>query len=303
MKVIVAFSGGKDSLSSLIWAIKEFGVKNIMAVFCDTQWEHEITYQHIKEVVAQSGVSFEVLKSKKYDGFVDLAKKKKRFPSTKARFCTEELKSKPMIDFILDQKENLLILQGIRSEESVTRAKMSPTCTYFKHYIKPYGFDKKGKPKYHTYRKKDVADFVKSYSDDVLRPIFDKTGSWVMSYIIQNGYKPNPLYYKGAKRVGCYPCVMCGHDEIRHMSDTDPEYILRLDNAELEVGHTFFPPTYIPNHARDITVTTKKGKIKRIASAKAVVKYVRNKRNGNSMRIFKKEESNRSCMSYYSICE
>ena len=48
MKVVIAFSGGKDSQASLIWAVKKFGTKNIIAVFCDTGWEHPLTYQHIK---------------------------------------------------------------------------------------------------------------------------------------------------------------------------------------------------------------------------------------------------------------
>lgn len=303
MKVIVAFSGGKDSLAALIWAIGHFGKKNVEAVFCDTEWEHELTYDHIKEVIAKLGVSFKILKSKKYSGFVDLAKKKKRFPSTKARFCTEELKTKPMIDFILEQKENLIIIQGIRAEESKARSKMTPNCRYFKHYFQPYGFSKDGKRKFHTYRKKEVMLWSAKYSDDVIRPHFDRTGQWVMEYILENGFKPNPLYYLGFSRVGCFPCVMCKQEEIKLIAETEPKYILRLDRAEEEVGHTFFPPSYVPMYARDKVVMSKNGKKKKIATAKAVVRYVRNKKGGNNHKLFKKEEPDRRCMSYYSICE
>ena len=51
MKVLVSFSGGKDSLASLIWAKNKFPNLNIEAVFCDTGWEHELTYQHINETL------------------------------------------------------------------------------------------------------------------------------------------------------------------------------------------------------------------------------------------------------------
>ena len=43
MKIIVSFSGGKDSQACLIQACKEFGADNVTAVFCDTGWEHELT--------------------------------------------------------------------------------------------------------------------------------------------------------------------------------------------------------------------------------------------------------------------
>ena len=33
MKILVAYSGGKDSQASLIWSVKKYGAKNIEAVF------------------------------------------------------------------------------------------------------------------------------------------------------------------------------------------------------------------------------------------------------------------------------
>ena len=137
MRVIIQFSGGKDSEASLIWAVNEGGYlpEQLEAVFCDTQWEHELTYTHIKKVVEKLGVKLVTLKSKKYDGFMDLVRKKLRFPSSKARFCTEELKIKPMIDYILDEvKDHVLVIQGIRGDESEDRSKMQRECTYFKYY-------------------------------------------------------------------------------------------------------------------------------------------------------------------------
>lgn len=61
MKVVVAFSGGKDSQASLIWVVKEMGVplNKIEAVFCDTGWENPVTYKHITDVCGQMGVIFE----------------------------------------------------------------------------------------------------------------------------------------------------------------------------------------------------------------------------------------------------
>lgn len=127
MKILVSFSGGKDSQACLIQAFKQYG-GDLTAVFCDTGWEHPDTYKHVNDVCLQMGVRLITLKSK-YD-FVSLAAHKKRFPSTNARFCTSELKMKPMIDYVLSLKESCIIIQGIRAGESTARAAMEEECMY-----------------------------------------------------------------------------------------------------------------------------------------------------------------------------
>ncbi len=125
MKILVAYSGGKDSQAALIWTVKESGFKkeNIKAVFCDTGWEHPQTYKHIQNTTKQLGIELITLKSTKYNDFINLVKSKGRFPSAKARFCTEELKTKPMIDYILDQvNDHIIVIQGIRYDESIARS-------------------------------------------------------------------------------------------------------------------------------------------------------------------------------------
>jgi 3'-phosphoadenosine 5'-phosphosulfate sulfotransferase (PAPS reductase)/FAD synthetase len=302
MKIIVQFSGGKDSLAALLWTLNEggFNKDKIEAVFCDTGWEHEITYQHINEVVDKLGVKLVTLKSKKYDGFVDMAKKKKRFPSTKARFCTEELKTKPMIDYLLDEvKDNVIIIQGIRGDESVARSKMAKQCRYFRYYFEPYGYDKQGKPKFHTYRKKEVLAFCKQYADDVLRPCFEWGGTETMQYILEAGMKPNPLYYQDAARVGCFPCIMCRKREVKSIVDNHPKYIDRLRDAEKVVGRTFFPPDYIPAKYRKI-LDEKSGKY--VPSLDNVIRYVKD-RNLNMDLFDDDDKEDGKCMSFYGICE
>lgn len=124
MRVIVTYSGGKDSQASLLWTIKHL-TKTPTVVFCDTGWEHPLTYKHVRETTEALGLELVVLKSKKYGGMVDLATQKKRWPSSQRRFCTSELKTIPMIDYILDTvKDDFIVVQGIRAAESANRAKM-----------------------------------------------------------------------------------------------------------------------------------------------------------------------------------
>lgn len=288
MKIIVQFSGGKDSLAALLWARNNLS-KDITAVFCDTGWEHPVTYAHINSVTEKLKVELVTIKSKAYKGFLDLAKKKKRFPSTKARFCTSELKVKPMIDYIIDEvRDHFITIQGIRMDESYTRSKMGATCNFFRYYTEPYGFDKKGKPRFHNYRKKEVLQFCKYHVSDVLRPVFDWTASQTIDYILSNGIEPNPLYRQGMKRVGCYPCVMANQKEIQMIAKNSPERLGLIKDFEYKTGSSFFPPDKIPKWAC---------KNKNYPTIDDVEKYIKAK--NATLDLF----GETSCTSYYNICE
>lgn len=323
MIVISSFSGGKDSHAATIWATKNF--KNVVPAFCDVKWEYEFTYDHLKYVCEFLKIDLKILTSNKFDGFLDLAKKKGRFPSTKARFCTEELKSKPMIDFVLSQNDNILMIQGIRKDESLSRSKMQESCRYFKYYFEPYTSNKiiidnfneikkpsfsqktkynkalqrlkegKNDEKYHTYRKEEVFEWCKKYDDSILRPVFEWTAQQTIDYIIENGQKPNPLYFLGAGRVGCFPCIMVTHSELKALMQMLPEIVQMIIDAEEFVGSGFFPPNYIPKRFQ--TGVSKNGK--KYPKAIDVFNYL----TEFSGDLFEEENQNRSCMSHYGICE
>ena len=290
MKTIVSFSGGKDSLAALLY-VRNNITKKFTTVFCDTGWEAEETLQHIQDVKKRLNLDLAILKSKKYDGFVDLAIKKNRFPASKSRFCTEKLKIEPMIDYVLDQKDDLLIIDGIRSAESPARSKMSAQCTYFKYYFEPYKINKKGKPVKFTYRKKDIIKFNKNYAHDLLRPIFEWTAQQTIDYIKENGLEPNPLYSKGFKRVGCFPCINSGHTDIKSLLRFYPGRIEELKQIEKDTGHTFFTTGYIPKWA----CTNKK-----YPTINDIEIYINSK---NATPELFPEFENQSCMSFYSLCE
>ena len=297
MKIIVHFSGGKDYHACLIWAVKEYGADKIQAVFCDTKWEHPTTYDHIKETTQKLGVELITLNSEKYDGFVDMAKQKGRFPSTTARFCTEELKTKPAIDYVLGLNDSVIVIQGIRKDESFSRSKMESQCMYFKYYFQPYGMDKKGKNKFHSYRSKEIKEYCKKYNADILRPIFDWTGQQTIDYIKSNGHYPNPLYSMGFSRVGCFPCIMVRHHEVYQIASQFPDQWNRIERAEAETKRSLFPPDYIPKWAQ--TQRDKNG-IK-FPSARDVKKYLLDKNATGDL--FKEDGEGFSCMSFYGLCE
>ena len=285
VKVLIFYSGGKDSQACLIWAVKKYGVENCEAVFCDTGWENPVTYQHIEETTKQLGVKLVTLKSKKYDGFIDLARKKKRFPSTNARFCTVELKALPAIDYVLSQNQSLIIIEGIRKNESHARSKMEPECMYFRYYFEP-----RANGKSDTYRKKEVLEWCKKYDASKFRPIFDWSAEQTIQYIKDNGQQPNWLYYQGFSRVGCFPCIMSRQSELKLIMDNHPERWEELKRIEKEVGRTLFPPLYIPEHSQKNKVFT---------TLEDVEVYL--KRKNATLDMF--EEETPGCMSVYGLCE
>ena len=285
MKIIVSYSGGKDSEACLIWAIRKYGVSNVTALFCDTGWEHELTMQHISDTTSKLGV--ELIKVRGEHDFISLAKHKGRFPSSMARFCTVELKVKPMIDWILGQDDSLLIIQGIRAKESTKRSEMAVECNYFKHYFEELDNGRK-----YSYRGKDVREWCKTHDASVLRPIFNWSAQEVIDYILDAGVEPNPLYKQGMARVGCFPCIMCRKQEAKLCLNDEYGYN-RLKQAEEEVGRSFFAPSYIPDRFQS------NGEYPTVDEVKSYV----NKDDIGMTDMFEPDEGY-SCMSlYHGLCE
>lgn len=294
MKIIVQFSGGKDSQASLIWAVKKYGANNVTAVFCDTKWEHKLTYDHIAYVVQDLAVKLIVLESV---GLIELSRSKKRFPSMMARFCTDYLKIRPFIDWLLTVEDHVTIIQGIRAQESVSRSKMSAECRYFRYYFEAFGHDRKGQPKFHSYRGKDVRKWCTKYGDDVLRPVFDWSGQEVIDYILESGQKPNPLYYQGSQRVGCYPCVLSSQAALKAHFDRNPELAKNISVIEDEMSSPFFKWDTVPQNRRTGTVPGKPDVF--FSKATDIQDYINDK--NATLNLF--EDDTPSCSSYYHLCE
>jgi 3'-phosphoadenosine 5'-phosphosulfate sulfotransferase (PAPS reductase)/FAD synthetase len=292
-KIVVSFSGGKDSQACLILAVKKYGVENVEAVFCDTGWEHPITYKHVQYVANDLGLKLTILKNKKIDGFRELCIKMKCFPIPSRRVCTSVLKIKPMIDWIIEQDSSMIIIQGIRAGESKERSAMPFECNYFAEYF----IDGKK----NLYRKRDVKKWCKTHDASIIRPIFNWTAQEVIDNIIKNNQEVNPLYKKGASRVGCFPCIMSRHSEIKIVAK-DPEMAKRLINLEKDVKEAgdkkhsgFFTKGYIPDRYCKTNGTGS-------PTAQEVFDYVL--REENLMEDMFEPEGGYSCMSlYHGLCE
>lgn len=153
--------------------------------------------------------------------YLDLCMWKGRFPSSQAQFCTEQLKDLPISEYIVGPMlKNGPVLQwlGMRAEESVRRS-LQPR---FNHH---------------------------ENGSMLWRPIQAWTEADVWAMHRRHGLLPNPLYARGARRVGCWPCVNCGKEELRLLGDMTPLDVDRIAEWEYAVGQcakrgraTFFAP-------------------------------------------------------------
>lgn len=263
MKTLISFSGGKDSTALLLYAKEQGILDNADVVYCDTGWENPVTYDYIQYV--GKAINKEIVILKPEYSFLELAKKKKRFPSSQARFCTEELKLKPMRKYIESYLPDCEIWVGVRAEESFSRSKLP------------------------------VRAFADYYGCDMVRPILNWTWQQVFDIMKRHSIKPNPLYKNGMKRVGCFPCVMASNEELRNMFSRYPDSLQMLQDAEDEIGRSLFPPAKIPQKyhtGRD----PKSG-----LSFPRVIDVYDYLVDPHTEKLF--EEEAESCLSYYRICE
>jgi len=206
IKIVVPISGGKDSQACLKLALKQYDKNEVIGVFFDTKFEHPLTYLHIDFMREYYGVKIHRVC---YGSVPEQVLKNKRFPNGGARFCTDRLKLRPSRDFykkLSEDQGGFEVWLGMRSDESRQRRKryedMVDDELYPPHEVL------KSYPKYLS--KNGV--FFKL-------PILNWTYAEVIHYL--EG-KENPLYKKGCKRVGCFPCLAS--------IDKSKEFDFALDN-------------------------------------------------------------------------
>jgi 3'-phosphoadenosine 5'-phosphosulfate sulfotransferase (PAPS reductase)/FAD synthetase len=202
--VVASVSGGKDSAALSLW-LTEQGIEH-RRVFADTGWEHQSTYDYLRGPLAKAlGPIDEVGHP---GGMKALIAKKGMFPSRLRRFCTEDLKVKPISAYLRalqDQGREVINAVGIRAAESAARAKLE------------------------EHEWSDALDCV------VWRPLIRWTEAEVIAIHQRHGLRPNPLYLQGAERVGCFPCIFARKAEVKLVADIAPERIEEIRVMEREV--------------------------------------------------------------------
>jgi len=208
--------------------------------------------------------------------YLDLCILKSRFPSRRAQFCTQCLKTEPLTELAMSIIDNegaaVWSWQGIRAEESPHRAREPE-------------FEEVGGGLY------------------INRPIKRWKASDVFDAHRAAGIEPNPLYKLGMGRVGCMPCINANKAEIREIARRFPEHIDRIAKWEAVVAltrkgnvATFFA------HLNDGS-NPSLDDIREAGSIRAVVQWAKTTRGGKQFDLLGASEELPACSSSYGLCE
>lgn len=196
-RFIIFSSYGNDSVALIQWAYEQ-GLKDVVVVFSDTKWAASWWMARVETLewwVHRLGFWTDRTTSL---GFVELAKKKKAFPTQQFQWCSYILKIEPGERWLAenDPDARAVCLVGVRREESQERAD-------FPRYLIRSGN--------HGDRVMlaPFADFTEEQRDDLLR---------------RAGVEPLPH-----RSMECSPCVNSNRADIRAMTDAEVD---RVDEVE-----------------------------------------------------------------------
>jgi len=249
-------SGGKDSSATMLWLIHESGLprESLRFTFCNTHNEHQYTYDHVallSRYVQEWGCA-PVVTLEPERGFFDLAKWKKRFPSRKARFCTQFLKvipSREDVTALIRAGHEVIVHSGVRAGESDLRSKLVER------------------------------EFSDMFGCVINRPLLRWTLADVLAYHKRFDLPLNRLYGYGFSRVGCFPCINSNKAEVKLISIHFPE---RIDGirAQEQAGfgpggryQSFFHAKTTPPRFHSETYVNRKGLKYSVATIDDVVRW------------------------------
>jgi 3'-phosphoadenosine 5'-phosphosulfate sulfotransferase (PAPS reductase)/FAD synthetase len=219
--IVASVSGGKDS-TAMALRIRELGLEETNPVYycyADTHWENAELTDYLERVVKPLlGERFHSVTSKKFPGGMsDLVTHKGAFASRKMRFCTDELKKKPIRDFIreVNERHGMLTVNavGIRAAESKARSSMLEW--------------------------EPGSILGAKLCEWTWRPLITWTVDEVVAIHTKYNIAPCSLYLRDvlpSRRIGCWPCLMSVKSEIKAVALTTPEKIDEIRELEKVVA-------------------------------------------------------------------
>jgi phosphoadenosine phosphosulfate reductase len=168
----ISYSGGKDSLATLLVVTKAIG--KVPLLFADTGLEFPETYENVRAVAEQYGL--EVIRTDGLTTFWETFEKQGP-PAVNARWCCRVCKLTPVGNLVRERWGECLSFIGQRRYESATRAKSD-----------------------RVWRNRNVPVQLSA------APIHNWTALHVWLYIFREQAPYNVLYARHLDRIGCFMC-------------------------------------------------------------------------------------------------
>jgi len=233
---ILGLSGGKDSTALAILLHKH--IPQMEHFFCDTGKELCETYEYLEKIEARLGIKIRKLAAKRgFDHW--LAVYGGVLPSPQVRWCTKQLKIKPLEDFIGNDIAYSYI--GIRADEDregyiSTNPNIIPVYPY-----RPADFAGNNKRSNSEYIQVEVIKELKEQG--IILPL-KKTGYNInnIRQILNESGIGFPDYYRWRTRSGCYFCFFQRKYEWVKLAEEHPDLFDKAREYEEKHsdGRTFF---------------------------------------------------------------
>jgi len=180
-KIVISFSGGKDSTVVADLVIKALGNPNLVHIFGDTTLEFPTTLEYA-ERYRKSHLQAIFQVAKNYEQNFMLVCEDIGPPARMMRWCCSMFKTGPITRVLnsLYRDQKILTYYGIRKSESVSRSKYN--------------------------RIEGDSESVKIQKQVVASPIFFWKDIDIWLYILTTGIDFNEAYRRGYDRVGCWCC-------------------------------------------------------------------------------------------------
>ncbi len=219
---IVAYSGGKDSTATLLWALENLPFERLQVVYNPTgaAWPAIPSYLHLVEGI--TGIEILHVRAGAHPlprgrierqpwvaatNLFDMVRARGKWPSFWQRYCTQYLKTWPLRLYAAGCDDPLLIF-GHRASESRHRAKLPVFCS-------------------------DTARVMRRYQFPNFHPVLHWSQAEIQHLLESYDVPPNPVY-DHATRCGCWCCPLAPTYQILNFCRLYPDMAQRWADLEQE---------------------------------------------------------------------
>ena len=221
--VSLSVSGGKDSQAMTILLARTVPRDQLVVVHAplgEVEWPG--TVEHIENTMP-AGVPLILARVASGKSLLERIEERGMFPSSRARFCTSDMKVSPIERELRRYLKahprfggRIVSVIGIRRDESNARSKRIPWARNDRN----------------SRAGREWFDWL---------PIFNLTADDIFRVIREAGQSPHWVYAAGMSRCSCSFCIFSSRRDMRRAAELRPDLYEKYAELEKRIGHTLSP--------------------------------------------------------------